>query len=114
MEAAMTAATEHEITHQGKTGTVYVLSNQDTGNSVTVFDRAADGGLTRMGTFLTGGLGNGNSITPATVADPLVSQGALVLSKDHGFLFAVNAGSNEVSSLAIQGKTLALCDRVPS
>src|SRR5882672_12772725 len=44
------------------TGTVYILSNQDTGNSVTVFDRAANGGLTRLATYPTGGLGGGNSI----------------------------------------------------
>jgi 6-phosphogluconolactonase len=115
-EAAMTAATENENTQQGMqdTGTVYALSNQDTGNSVTVFDRAADGGITRVGTFLTGGLGAGNSITALASADPLNAQGSLVLSEDRRFLFAVDAGSNEVSSLAIQGKTLALVDRVPS
>ena len=74
----MVAATKHENTHQDKnpdtkrgTGTVYLMSNQDTGNSVTVFDRAADGGLTRMGTFPTGGLGVGNSIDPGAQSDPL-------------------------------------------
>jgi 6-phosphogluconolactonase len=112
----MTAATEHENPHHSMqdTGTIYVLNNQDTGNSVTVFDRAADGGLTRMGTFPTGGLGNGNGRTVATAADPLNSQGALALSDDHRFLFAVEAGSNEVSSLAIQGKTLVPVARVSS
>ncbi|MGH3818334.1 MAG: lactonase family protein, partial [Pseudonocardiaceae bacterium] len=106
----MTAATEYP----GKTGTVYVLNNQDTGNSVTVFDRAADGGLTRIGTFPTGGLGAGNSITNQAAADPLNSQGALALSADQRFLFAVDAGSNEISVLAIQGTTLVPVDRVPS
>ncbi|MGH3805551.1 MAG: lactonase family protein [Pseudonocardiaceae bacterium] len=110
----MTAATEHENTHQGKTGTVYVMNNQDTGNSVTVFNRAADGGLTRIGTFPTGGLGAGNSIVALASADPLISQGSLTISADHRFLFAVNAGSNEVSSLAIQGTTLVPVDRIPS
>ncbi|MGH3717257.1 MAG: hypothetical protein ACRDRI_00130 [Pseudonocardiaceae bacterium] len=47
----MTTATGQESAAQGMnpdsgTGVVYVMSNQDTGNSVTVFDRAADGGLT--------------------------------------------------------------------
>ncbi|MGH3701969.1 MAG: lactonase family protein [Pseudonocardiaceae bacterium] len=106
----MTAATEYP----GKTGTVYVLNNQDTGNSVTVFDRAADGGLTRIGTFPTGGLGAGNGITNQAAADPLNSQGALALSADQRFLFAVDAGSNEISVLAIQGTTLVPVDRVPS
>jgi 6-phosphogluconolactonase len=110
-ELAMVAAAEHGSTHQGA---VYVMSNQDTGNSVTVFDRAADGGLTRMGTFPTGGLGAGNSVVPGNQSDPLSSQGSLTLSNDHRFLFAVDAGSHEVSSLAIQGTTLVPVDRVPS
>jgi 6-phosphogluconolactonase (cycloisomerase 2 family) len=90
------------------------MSNQDTGNSVTVFDRAADGGLTRMGTFPTGGLGAGNSIDPGAQSDPLGSQGSLGISEDRRFLFAVDAGSNEISVLAIEGKKLVSVDRVPS
>lgn len=93
-------------------GAVYVMSNQDTGNSITVFNRAADGSLTRGGTFPTGGLGAGNSID--SQLDPLTAQGALALSDDRRFLFAVDAGSNEVSVLAIQGQTLNVVDRVAS
>lgn len=117
----MTTATKHEDTQQSKspdikrgTGAVYVMSNQDTGNSVTVFDRAADGGLTRMGTFPTGGLGLGNSIDAGAQSDPLLAQGSLIVSEDRRFLFAVDAGSNEVSVLAIEGKKLVSVDRVPS
>ena len=93
-------------------GAVYVMSNQDTGNSVTVFNRAADGGLTRGGTFPTGGLGAGNSINAQN--DPLNSQGALTRSADGRFLFAVDAGSNEVSVLAINGEKLEPVHRVSS
>lgn len=96
----------------GETGAVYVMSNQDTGNSVTVFNRAADGGLTRMGTFPTGGLGAGNSIDAQN--DPLTSQGALTLSGDGRFLFAVDPGSSEISVLAIKGEKLVPVSRVPS
>ena len=95
-------------------GAVYVMSNQDTGNSVTVFNRAADGRLTRVGTFPTGGLGAGNSIVPNLADDPLNSQGSLARSADGRFLFAVDAGSNEVSVLAIKGETLEPVHRVPS
>ena len=117
----MTAATEHENAQHGEnpdaepsTGAVYVMSNQDTGNSVTVFHRAADGSLTRKGTYPTGGLGTGTSTNFNAAVDPLGSQGALTLSSDRRFLFAVKAGSNEVSVLAIHGETLTLADRVPS
>ncbi len=63
-------------------GVVYVMSNQATGNSVTIFDRAADGSLTQGGTFPTGGLGGGSVTNPI---DSLFSQGSLVLSKDPWF-----------------------------
>lgn len=45
----MTTAAESTVGHGGDMGSggrVYVLSNQATGNSVMVFDRAADGRLT--------------------------------------------------------------------
>ena len=71
-------------------GAVYVLTNQ-TANSVLVFTRAADGTLSFSGNFATGGAGAG------TGADPLGSQGSLVLDRGHQRLFAVNAGSNDVS-----------------
>jgi 6-phosphogluconolactonase (cycloisomerase 2 family) len=96
------------------TGAVYVLSNQDTGNSVTVFSRAVDGSLIKTGTFPTGGLGVGNSNGVDTAFDPLISQGALTLTEDLRFLLAVDTGSNELSVLAIEGSGLVLRDRVPS
>ena len=116
----MAAASEQENTHESEnvdaqdTGAVYVMSNQDTGNSVTVFHRAADGSIARKGTYLTGGLGGGTSTDINLAFDPLASQGALTLSDDQRFLFAVDAGSNEVSVLAIEEEKLALADRVPS
>lgn len=117
----MVAAAEHESAYEGKnpyhkggTGAVYVMTNQDTGNAVTVLERAADGGLTEIETFPTGGLGNGNAASVANALDPLVSQGSLIRSDDHRFLFAVDAGSNEVSVLAVEGHKLIPVDRVPS
>lgn len=95
-------------------GHVYVLSNQTTGNSVTVFSRAIDGALTRRGTFPTGGLGAGDSSGVSTALNPLNSQGALVMTDDRRFLLAVDAGSNEISVLAIEGDRLEVTDRVPS
>lgn len=88
-------------------GAVYVLTNQ-TANSVMVYARAADGTLSLSGTFLTGGMGSGSG------PDPLGSQGALILKEGQRLLFAVNAGSNEVSVFAVQGLGLRLLDREPS
>jgi 6-phosphogluconolactonase len=94
-----------------RTGMVYVMTNQTTGNGVTVFARAANGSLTEKGTFPTGGLGGGSAGNPN---DPLTSQGSLVLSKDHRFLFAVDAGSDELTVMAVNGDQLTVVDHIPS
>jgi 6-phosphogluconolactonase len=86
-------------------GAVYVLTNQTAGNNVMAYDRASDGSLTAAGSYSTGGLGTGSS---------LGSQGALALSQDNRWLFAVNAGSNEVSVFAVSNSGLTLTDRLAS
>lgn len=86
-------------------GAAYALTNRTTGNAVAVFARAADGTLTAAGTVATGGLGTGSG---------LGSQGALALSDDGRWLFAVNAGSNDVSVFAVDQAGLTLVNRVPS
>ena len=90
-------------------GAVYVLSNQSP-NSVLVYARAANGTLSFSGIFLTGGTGAGTGV------DPLGSQGSIVLGQGNRFLFAVNAGSNDVSAFAVDatGLHLRLLDREPS
>ncbi len=88
-------------------GAVYVLTNQ-VDNTVAVFRRTADGMLTPAGEFPTGGAGDPvpQGTDPAT--DPLASQGALILDRGHQFLFAVNAGSNQISVLEISNTGLDL------
>ncbi|HEV2126837.1 MAG TPA: beta-propeller fold lactonase family protein, partial [Chloroflexota bacterium] len=90
---------------QGNSGAVYTLTNNAAGNEVAVFSRMADGSLTRTASVSTGGLGSG---------DGLGSQGAIVLSQNNKWLLAVNAGSNELSVLQVQGQDLHLTDVVPS
>jgi 6-phosphogluconolactonase len=90
---------------QGAPGAVYTLTNEVEGNQVAVFDRAADGTLTAAGTFATGGIG---------IAGGLGSQGALVLSGNNQMLFAVNAGSNDISVLGVRPNGLELLDRAAS
>jgi len=94
-------------------GAVYVLTNQPQ-NAVAVFRRTADGHLTAAGEFPTGGAGNPVAIPPDPPVDPLASQGALVFGPAHQFLFAVNAGSNEISVLSVGRTGLALVDVVDS
>lgn len=94
-----------------KSGAVYVLTNQ-VNNAVAAFDRAPDGTLTAAGTFSTGGSGNPVAQPGDPPTDPLASQGALFLSNN--FLFAVNAGSNEISVLSVGKDSLTLVDKVSS
>jgi 6-phosphogluconolactonase len=82
---------------------VYTLSNSTSDNEVIMFNRDATGSLSPAGSFSTGGTGTGSG---------LGSQGAVVLS--NGFLFAVNAGSDEVSVLKVGANGLTLTDNVSS
>src|SRR2546425_4184675 len=84
---------------------VYTLTNQVAGNAVAVFDRAADGTLTAAGTIATGGTGTGGGLGP---------QGAVALSDDGRRLFAVNAGSNDVSVFSVGPAGLSLASRTAS
>ena len=87
-------------------GAVYVLTNQVL-NTVTVFNRASNGTLTSVGEFSTGGAGDPVAQPQDPPTDPLASQGALVLAQNQ-FLFAVNAGSNQISVLKILNDGLDL------
>ena len=81
---------DNDVDEQAQSGAVYTMSNAATGNAVLVFRRAANGSLTPAASVPTGGLGVGRG---------LGNQNAVVLSDDRRWLFAVNAGSNDVSTL---------------
>lgn len=94
-------------------GAVYVLSNQVANNAVYVFARSEGGSLSFSGSFATGGAGTGPlAAAGAPFLDPLGSQGSLTIAGD--LLFAVNAGSNEISLFRIEGQQLELLDKVSS
>ncbi len=86
-------------------GAVFVLTNASGGNAVAAFNRAGDGSLTPAGTFATGGLGTGAG---------LGSQSAVILSANGRRLFAVNAGSNDISVFAVRPDGLEQLDKVAS
>lgn len=86
-------------------GAVFTLSNATGGNAVLAFSRAADGSLSPAGSYGTTGNGTGAG---------LGSQGAVALSQDRRFLFAVNAGSNSITSFAVNGASLTRIGTVGS
>ena len=96
-------------------GAIYALTNQhdpavqisasadapsepDRVNQVVAYSRSADGVLTEIGVYDTGGVGEN---IRASGANPLASQDPLIVSKDQRFVFAVNAGSESISSFVI-------------
>jgi 6-phosphogluconolactonase len=102
---AAAAPAAHGGSGNRSAGAVYALTNAPTGNEVVVWNRADDGSLTPAGSYATGGLGSGAG---------LGSQGAIILSEDNRWLFAVNAGSNDISSFQVEGQGLKLISRVAS
>jgi len=89
-------------------GAVYVMSNSPDGNEIVVFDRNFRGRLAYAGSYETFGFGAGDKI------DPLGSQGALILSPNNHWLFAVNAGSNDISVFRVWRYGLKWVGNFPS
>lgn len=89
-------------------GSVYVMTNKHEGNSVQVFKRGATGNLRLVQESSTQGLGTG------ATRDPLMSQGALAISEDGKFLFAVNPASADVTAFRITSAGLAFGSKVSS
>src|SRR5207302_10589219 len=86
---------------------VYALTNQESGNGIVVFNRAADGRLTQLGIAATGGRGAGD--LPDN--EGLGSHGALALSRDGRLLSAVNGGSGDISSVTVPESRLTPVQR---
>lgn len=74
------------------TGNIYIQSNAAGLNSVLVYKQNSNGSLTLQSTVSSGGNGSGSG---------LGNQGALTINENEKWLFAVNAGSNSVSSFKI-------------
>jgi 6-phosphogluconolactonase len=95
--AALGVAAAGAMAHAA--GAVYTLTNDPAGNAVKVFERSGNGSLTPAGEFATGGTGTGAG---------LGNQGGLVL--DGRLLFAINPGSDSISSFRVHGRKLELLD----
>jgi 6-phosphogluconolactonase len=85
---------------------VYVQTNDAARNEVLAFERYADGALAAREAVATGGRGTGEP--------HLASQSSVALSADGRHLLVVNAGSDELSLLAVEDGTLEFGDRVAS
>jgi 6-phosphogluconolactonase len=96
------------MAHSHAAGHVYVLNNDLSGsNSLTVFNRTSDGSLSLLGTTSIGGLGSLAAFADGT-------QGSLILTDEGERLFAVDAGSNQISVVNVHDGQLSLAGVFPS
>jgi len=93
-------AAAHERRHH-----VYTLTNALGDNRVLVLEQHANGALVEVISVSTGGTGLGAN---------LGSQGALSFSHEGRWLIAVNAGSNTVSTFAVEDEQLVLASVTPT
>jgi hypothetical protein len=96
MAVTATAQDSSRASGSNVAGHVYVNNNSSGQNTVSGFDRHADGSLTPIGgdgVFATGGVGSGT---------PVATQGAIQFSADHRYVLAVDPGSNEISVLRVK------------
>ena len=95
-------------------GAVYTMTNASDGNEVAAFTRLANGQLSPIGNFSTNGLGS-TEFDGNEGLDPLISADSIIVSQDQSLLFAVNAGSDTISSFRINSDfSLSLVDTVDS
>jgi 6-phosphogluconolactonase len=91
------------------TGAVFVMTNAAAENEVIAFERTANGTLGDSTSYDTHGRGSGG------ITDPLESQGSLTLSQDHSLLFAVNAGSGDITVFNVhKSAALSFLSNTPS
>jgi len=97
-----------------QSGAVYTMTNALDGNEIAAFAQDSDGMLTAIGNFATGGTGS-TEFDGGEGLDPLISADSIIVSEDQSLLFAVNAGSDTISSFRINGDfSLTLVDVIAS
>ena len=95
---AMYALTNQHDPSQQISAAADAASEPDRVNQVVAYARGVDGSLQQLGVYDTGGVGEN---IRNSGANPLASQDPLIVSKDQRFVFAVNAGSESISSFVI-------------
>lgn len=91
---------------QAAGGVVFVNANDATANAVWMYKRAGNGQLTFFGSYPTQATGSGSA--------ELGSQGSLTLGLNNKYLYAVNAGSNQISAFQVQATGLIFLGNVSS
>src|SRR5271163_2113428 len=93
---------------------IYTETNSLTANAIVVFKRYSNGLLKQSAVVSTGGTGNTQSVGCGPGCPILDTSNEVTLAKGGKLLFAVNAGSNTVSSFRQTPLGLKLVDQKPS
>jgi 6-phosphogluconolactonase (cycloisomerase 2 family) len=109
--AAFAAVVPAQADEGGDAGAVFVQNNSTDGNGIAAYHRNADGTLTYLTTYATGGIGGRQT---GAGSDPLASQGSLLLIPEAGLLLAVNGGSDSISVFRVEGDRLHLSQVISS
>ena len=86
-------------------GSVFTATNSSSGNEIIQYARTMDGSIAEVARVSTGGVGTGGG---------LGNQSGISLSPNGQWLFAVNAGSDDVSVFRVRRGQLELMDTEPS
>ncbi len=99
------SATDASVMQRGgpHRGAAFAMTNRSTGNEIITYRRAPDGTLTRVGRVSTRGTGIGVDLD---------TQGGLRLGRHHRFLYAANAGSDNISVFAVDGTRLTFLQKI--
>lgn len=105
----------HGNSHKpGAIGSVFSETN-GTSNQLLVFNRYSDGSLKLHQTVDTGGNGGQQAEPGCPGSCPLLdAQGEVSVTNGGKLVFAVNAGSNEISAFAVHHGSAELVNKVPS
>ena len=103
--ASASAPPRPPASHAGRSShdVVFVQNDNPDGNTVFAYRRTASGGLVQVGAYPTGGNGG---VLSGSVVDHLASQGSLTYQSSSRLLYAVNAGSNTLTTFSVAGDRL--------
>jgi 6-phosphogluconolactonase len=98
------------------TPSLYTENNDTAANAVLAYSRASNGSLTLIGTYPTGGTGVGLPTYAGALPFPIGgATGAVTLSPNGNFLYAVDAGSADVAAFSVAANgSLTLIGRYPT
>src|SRR5277367_2114936 len=84
------------------TSALYTETNATTGNEVLAYSRGSNGSLTSIGSYSTGGVGTGIPTYSGALPFPIGgATGAVALNPAGTFLYAVDAGTNDVAAFSV-------------